>query len=161
MLSKGHLHLKSLLKTFCKLHDLELLTEVKEGDLRYDFYIPTSPPIVLEFNGSQHNLEQADGFFFKTTEALLHYKKNDVFRRQLHSSGRIILIEIDNENIGYDELEMLLLKHQKVIERGLENKNAHFKRVVSDRERKEEIQRKARERRKEFTKQLRARSRSK
>ncbi|EHO19763.1 hypothetical protein HMPREF9466_01694 [Fusobacterium necrophorum subsp. funduliforme 1_1_36S] len=75
MLSKGHLHLKKLLETFCKLHELELMTEVKEGDLRYDFYIPTSPPLVLEFNGIQHKMDSPDGFFFKTTQDLLHYKK--------------------------------------------------------------------------------------
>ena len=161
MLSKGHLHLKKLLETFCKLHELELMTEVKEGDLRYDFYIPTSPPLVLEFNGIQHKMDSPDGFFFKTTQDLLHYKKNDSFRKQLHKSGRIILIEIEDENIEYDTLEKILLKYQEIIKKGSNNKNAHFKRIVSDRERKKEFQRKTSERRKEFAKQLRNRDRSK
>jgi hypothetical protein len=83
--------MRKILTKICKRFELTLLEEVKDGDKRYDFYLPTLPPIVIEVDGSQHKQTKADGFFFKDDKSLSDYKKNDAERNLLNKLGRIKL----------------------------------------------------------------------
>lgn len=145
MLSKAHLHMKKKIKEICKKFNITLLTEVREGEKRYDFYIPTKPPIVIEVDGINHQLKKADGFFFKTEEQLLRYKSNDYERNRLHNIGRIILFRFSDKEFP-NIVEILNKFGDDVIEilkKGADPENAHFKTIIKNQEfnrrRKEQI----------------------
>jgi hypothetical protein len=97
MKSKAHSHMEICLKSICKSFNLPLLCEHKDGDKRYDFFIPTEPPVVVEVDGTQHFQDKADGFFFKSAESLQKYKQNDAERRLLNKLGKIRLYRFTTE----------------------------------------------------------------
>lgn len=109
MLSKAHIHLGKVLKKLCSNYNVTLLEEVVNGDMRYDFYIPTSTPIVIEMDGTQHKATKADGHFFKTGEALSKYLKNDFERKRSAKHGKIILFNFTTKDYpSVTELEELI-----------------------------------------------------
>lgn len=98
MLSKAHIHLGKVLKKLCSELNVTLLEEVVNGDMRYDFYIPTATPIVIEMDGAQHQATKADGHFFKTGEALSKYLKNDFERKRSAKHGKVILFNFTTKD---------------------------------------------------------------
>lgn len=112
MLSKAHVYLGKALQKLCNKYNVTLLEEVVNGDMRYDFYIPTNPPIVIEMDGTQHNLRKADGHFFKTGEALSKYIKNDFERKRSAKHGKIILFNFTTKDFpSVEELEKIIAQH--------------------------------------------------
>jgi len=89
--------MKRILESISRIYKVVLLEEVKEGSKRYDFYFPTTPPICIEIDGTNHNLNKADGHFFKTAESLRNYKKNDEERELFHKLGRIVLLRFNTD----------------------------------------------------------------
>ncbi|MGL6099767.1 MAG: hypothetical protein ACRC0G_09090 [Fusobacteriaceae bacterium] len=112
MISKAQLYMSKALRVLCKNYDVELMEEVVDGDMRYDFYIPTNPPILIEVDGVQHNLRKADGHFFKTGDDLENYLKNDFERKRRADHGRVILFNFTTEEFpSVEELEKKLKQH--------------------------------------------------
>ena len=150
MISKAQAFLEKQLKVIEKIYKVPLLTEVKEGNKRYDFYFPTNPPVVVECNGKQHTQDHADGFFFKSSKQLLDYKKNDSERKLFDKIGKIILIEYTDEEFpDIDEIIKDLTERNaiKVLEKGPDENNAYYSRIVYNQ--------KQSERRKEFNREFR------
>jgi hypothetical protein len=117
---------KALTK-LCSKHDLVLMEEVVDGDMRYDFYIPTSTPIVIEVNGTQHDLRKADGHFFKTGYDLEKYIKNDYKRKNMDKHGKVTLINFTTEDFpSVEELEEILISH---IGDGINENDKFFKKL--------------------------------
>ncbi|MGL5746326.1 MAG: hypothetical protein ACRCXX_14455 [Cetobacterium sp.] len=109
MLSKAHIYLSKALKKLCKIYGVTLLEEVVNGSKRYDFYIPTLPPVVVEMDGVQHKDTKANSFFFKKFEQLQNYKKNDYERKKSARQGKIILFNFTTDEFpSLDELDALL-----------------------------------------------------
>lgn len=159
MISKAQAFLEKQLKIIEKIYKVPLLTEVKEGNKRYDFYFPTNPPLIFEVNGSQHTQNYVDGFFFKSSKQLLDYKRNDSERKFFDKIGKIILIEYtDQEFPDIDEIIKDLTKRNaiKVLEKGPDKNNAYYSRIVYNQrqsERRKELNR-------EFRKKLKEKQRS-
>lgn len=124
MLSKAHIHLSKVLKKLCKLYDVTLLEEVVDGSRRYDFYIPTATPIVIECDGVQHKDTKANSFFFKKYEQLEKYKKNDYDRRKSARQGNFILFNFTTDEFpSLDELDVMLSEY---LVEGENAKNAYL-----------------------------------
>ena len=155
MISKAQAFLEKQLKIIEKIYKVPLLTEVKEGNKRYDFYFPTNPPICFECSGEQHYQNNVDGFFFKSSEQLLKYKKNDSERKYFDKIGKIILIEYtDKEFPDIDEIIKDLTERNaiKVLEKGSDENNAYYSRIVYNQkqsERRKELNREFRKKLKE------------
>jgi hypothetical protein len=145
MISKAHKHMHIILKKISKMFNVELLTEVKEGSKRYDFYFPTNPPIVIEVDGDNHQLKKADGFFFKSDESLIKYKLNDLERERFKRLGKIILFRFsDKEFPSISEiLDILGDQNIEILKKGIDKRNAYAKSIIKNREyserRKEQI----------------------
>lgn len=153
MLSKAQIYMGKLLKKISKSYDVELIPELAEGSKRYDFYFTSSPPVVLEIDGNQHAIDKADGFFFKTTEQLLKYKKNDAERELFNTLGKIKLIRFSDQD--FPSLSELLDIFEKtgileILKKGNDEENAHYQRIKYT----EEQNRRRREQNKEFRKKL-------
>lgn len=153
MLSKAQIHMSKLLKKISKSYDVELIPELSEGSKRYDFYFTSSPPVVLEIDGNQHAINKADGFFFKTTEQLLKYKKNDAERELFNTLGKIKLIRFSDQDFP-SLSELLDIFEQagilEILEKGNDEDNANYQRIKYT----EEQNRRRREQNKEFRKKL-------
>lgn len=145
-----------ILKTISKLFNVPLMEEVKEGSKRYDFYFPTKPPICIEVNGAQHFLNKCDGFFFKDTQSLLNYKRNDLERKIFNKTGAIVLIEFTDEEFP-TLIEMIEKLEdagaEKILKQGVDENNAFYKILRKNKDREEERKRKNREFRKQIQKQ--------
>lgn len=153
MLSKAHLHMKRILESISKIYKVVLLEEVKEGSKRYDFYFPTSPPICIEIDGTNHNLNKADGHFFKTAESLRNYKKNDEERELFHKLGKIYLLRYDTEYFPSLESFILELKNhnlEEILIQGEDDNNVYYQRYKRDKEFSEERKRRYKENYKRF-----------
>ncbi|MGL5713234.1 MAG: hypothetical protein ACRCX2_09460 [Paraclostridium sp.] len=112
MLSKAHIHMSKVLKKLCTLNGVELLEEVVNGSMRYDFYIPVNPPIIIEVDGTQHGLRKADGHFFKTGDDLSNYLKNDFERKRSAKHGDVVLFNFTTEDFpSVAELQELIYPH--------------------------------------------------
>lgn len=153
MLSKAQIHMSKLLKKISKSYNVELIEELVEGNKRYDFYFTSSPPIVIECDGNQHTINKADGFFFKTTEQLLKYKKNDAERELFNTLGKIKLIRFSDQDFP-SLSELLDIFEQtgilEILEKGNDEDNANYQRIKYA----EEQNRRRREQNKEFRKKL-------
>lgn len=139
MNSKAHNIYKGYLEKICSRHKLPLFKELKSGSKKYDFYIPTSPPIVLEIDGIQHESTKTS-FFFKTLEALQRYRENDRERNFLFNMGKIHLIRIKSTLIlSMSEFIDLLEENGTfdIIYKGVDVENAHYRAFERDRARKE------------------------
>lgn len=145
--------MSKLLKKISKSYDVELIPELSEGSKRYDFYFTSSPPVVLEIDGNQHAINKADGFFFKTTEQLLKYKKNDAERELFNTLGKIKLIRFSDQDFP-SLSELLDIFEQagilEILEKGNDEDNANYQRIKYT----EEQNRRRREQNKEFRKKL-------
>lgn len=128
MLSKAHIHMRGKLRTICNKFNVELLEEVKSGDKRYDFYIPTFPPVVIEVDGTNHNLNKADGFFFKDSIQLAKYKKNDLERNKLNKKGSIVLYRFTDKEFP-SIVELLDIIDIELLKKGDNEKDAFLKDV--------------------------------
>lgn len=131
MLSKAHKHMHTQLKKISNSFHIPLLTEVKEGSKRYDFYFPSSPPCCIEVDGTNHNQEKADGYFFKTGEQLSKYKQNDMERNYKHKIGRIVLFRFSDKEFP-SVSELLDIFGEDVIEilkNGADERNAHYRAI--------------------------------
>lgn len=153
MLSKAQIHMSKLLKKISKSYDVELIEELVEGNKRYDFYFTSFPPICIEVDGNQHAISKADGFFFKTTEQLLKYKKNDAERELFNTLGKIKLIRFSDQDFP-SLSELLDIFEQtgilEILEKGNDEDNANYQRIKYA----EEQNRRRREQNKEFRKKL-------
>ena len=159
MLSKAQIYMEKQLKLISKMYNVPLLTEVKEGSKRYDFYFPTIPPISIEVNGKQHDSNSVDGFFFKNTEQLLKYKRNDLERKNFNLMGKIILIEYtDQEFPTLSEILDKLEEHSaiKVLEQGADKNNAYYSRIIYNQRQSE----RRKEQNREFRKKLKEKQRN-
>lgn len=139
MNSKAHNIYKGYLEKICARYKIPLFKELKSGSKKYDFYIPTSPPIVLEVDGEQHESTKT-GFFFKTLESLQRYRENDRERNFLFNMGKIHLIRIKSTLIlSMSEFIDLLEENGtfEILDNGVDVENAHFRTFERDRERKE------------------------
>lgn len=106
MLSKAHKYLSRALNKLCKIYNVTLIEELVDGSKRYDFYIPTKVPVVIECDGTQHNNTKADKFFFKNIDQLEKYKKNDYERKKSAKQGNIILFNYTTDDFpSIEELE--------------------------------------------------------
>ncbi|MGL4452474.1 MAG: hypothetical protein ACRCTZ_15015 [Sarcina sp.] len=132
MLSKAHIYLAKALRKVCKMYNVTLLEEVVNGSKRYDFYIPTSIPIVIECDGVQHKDTKANSFFFKKFEQLQNYKKNDYERKKSARQGKIILFNFTTDEFpSIDELDELLSEY---LSEGENEKDAYLiKRKATER----------------------------
>lgn len=122
-MSKGADNLEQKLGQFLAKYNLAFKKEVAIGKnkARYDFFIETSTPIALEFDGVNHSKPNAH--FFKTTEAFDNYKKNDNAKNELSRLGKVHLIRTTNENLTLTELEKLFEGYESLLEEGVvENK---------------------------------------
>lgn len=156
MISRGQKHMKQLLSVVSKIYNIPLFEEIKEGNKRYDFYFPTNPPLIFEVNGKQHKYNQADGFFFKTTEALLKYKKNDLERKVYNKTGSILLLEFDDDEFpSLNEILKTLEEHDaiKILEKGVDTYNAYYESYRYNKEQEGRRKEQAREFRKKISKQ--------
>lgn len=153
MLSKAQIHMSKLLKKISKSYNVELIEELVEGNKRYDFYFTSFPPICIEVDGNQHAISKADGFFFKTTEQLLKYKKNDAERELFNTLGKIKLIRFSDQDFP-SLSELLDIFEQtgilEILEKGNDEDNANYQRIKYA----EEQNRRRREQNKEFRKKL-------
>lgn len=153
MLSKAQIHMSKLLKKISKSYNVELIEELVEGNKRYDFYFTSFPPICIEVDGNQHAINKADGFFFKTTEQLLKYKKNDAERELFNTLGKIKLIRFSDQDFP-SLSELLDIFEQagilEILEKGNDEDNANYQRIKYA----EEQNRRRREQNKEFRKKL-------
>ena len=153
MLSKAQIHMSKLLKKISKSYNVELIEELVEGNKRYDFYFTSFPPIVIEVDGMNHHFSKADGFFFKTTEQLLKYKKNDAERELFNTLGKIKLIRFSDQDFP-SLSELLDIFEQtgilEILEKGNDEDNANYQRIKYA----EEQNRRRREQNKEFRKKL-------
>lgn len=152
MLSKAHIHMSKQLKKIANSFKIILLTEVKEGNKKYDFYFPSSPPIVIEVDGNNHNQTKADGFFFKTSEALSRYKQNDEERNFYHRLGKIILFRFtdkDFPNVS-ELLEIFGAEVIEILKNGEDKRNAYYKAIEYNKEQ----DRRRKEKAKEYREQL-------
>lgn len=133
MISKAHLHFQNLLKKICKIYNLTLMQELKNGDKKYDFYIPTFPPIVIEVDGVQHFATKTDGFFFKDEESLRKYKSNDREREIEHKLGHIKMFRFKT-----DQFPTLneLIEHigEDLLKGGINDKDFFYKKVAFNKE---------------------------
>ncbi|MGL6132243.1 MAG: hypothetical protein ACRCZ9_11595 [Fusobacteriaceae bacterium] len=152
MLSRAHMYMAKALKKLCEDNSVTLMEEVVNGDMRYDFYIPTSPPVIIEVDGTQHNLRKADGHFFKTGDDLSKYLKNDFERKRSAKHGKVILFNFTTKD--FPSVEELRNKVQQHLTGG-DNGNDKFLiklRRVEELSRKEKA--KAAESRKTFKEKL-------
>ena len=153
MLSKSHLHMRKILNVVSKMYNVVFFEEVKEGNKKYDFYFPTSPPFVIEIDGTQHNLNGADGFFFKKTKDLLKYKKNDEERNNFDKLGRIKLLRFTTDDFPtIDEMENIINGNNinEILEGGNDEYNIFYQRFRRNKEQSEERKRINKEYRKKF-----------
>lgn len=112
MISKAHKYLARVLKNLCSIYNVTLLEEVVDGSKRYDFYIPTPLPVVIECDGVQHKDTKANSFFFKKFEQLQNYKKNDYERKKSARQGKIMLFNFTTDEYpSLDELDNLLREY--------------------------------------------------
>ena len=152
MNSKAHLLYKKYLEKICFSYKIPLFKELKSGSKKYDFYIPTLPPIVVEVDGEQHENTKVDKFFFKTLEQLENYRENDNERNFLFNIGKIHLIRIKS-NIFFSFSEFIdLLEETKTFElldKGADKDNAYFRIFERDRKYKNDRRTKNREIKKE------------
>lgn len=140
MKSKAQLLYKRYLEKICFAYKIPLFQELKSGNKIYDFYIPTSPPIVLEVDGEQHESTKINKFFFKTLDQLQKYRENDKERDMLFNMGKIHLIRIkSNVFLSFSEFFELLEKNKtfEILDLGADIDNAYFRTFERDRERKE------------------------
>lgn len=145
--------MKKILEKVCKAYGVQLLSEVKAGSKRYDFYIPTFPPIVFEVDGQQHKQTKTDNFFFKKIEQLEQYKKNDYERRKSAKLGEIVLFNFeDNEFPSIIEIEELIGQY---LEKGVNEKDAYYIKERRVREKIANERRRTKEKREEFKKRNR------
>jgi hypothetical protein len=131
--SKAQVHMRKCLQKICDAYNITLITELKSGDKRYDFYIPTYPPLVIEINGSQHTATKIDGHFFKTEEQLEKYKTNDFERRREHKLGKINLITFSDRE--FPSISELIDTLDKYLKNGEDENNANLKRIRNNQER--------------------------
>ena len=117
-MSKGADNLEQKLAQFLEKYNLNYQKEVCIGKnkARYDFLIPTTPPIALEFDGENHF--KPNTHFFKTTEAFDNYKKNDNAKNELSRLGKVHLIRTTNEALTLAELEVLFEGYEYLLEKG-------------------------------------------
>ena len=148
MLSKAHLHMRKLLKDISRYYNVPVFEEVKEGNKKYDFYFPSSPPLCIEVNGEQHFSSKVDGFFFKEAKTLLSYKKNDEERISFHKLGRIFLLSFSTEDFPtFDEFISLLSSTgtEQILKNGVDELNVYYQRYKRDKGKSEERKRTSRE----------------
>lgn len=160
MLSKAHIHMSKQLKKIASSFKITLLTEVKEGNKRYDFYFPSSPPVVIEVDGNNHGQTKADGFFFKTSESLSRYKQNDEERNFYHRLGKIILFRFTDEEFPTIS-ELLDIFGENVItilKNGEDKNNANYKAIKYNQEQDRRRKEKAKEYRKQFKEKYNSRN---
>lgn len=156
MISRGQKHMKQLLSVVSKIYDVPLFEEVKEGNKRYDFYFPTNPPLIIEYNGKQHQYNKIDGFFFKNTESLLKYKRNDLERKVYNKVGNILLLEFeDDEFPSLNEILKIFEDNQaiKILEKGVDTSNAYYCSYKYNRDKEERRKEQAKEFRKKIQQQ--------
>ncbi|MGL5718396.1 MAG: hypothetical protein ACRCX2_35660 [Paraclostridium sp.] len=131
--SRAQLHMSKCLNKICKAYGITLIEELTKGDKRYDFYIPTFPPVVIEVDGCQHEATKADGHFFKSSEQLEKYKRNDYERRMEHKLGKIRMYRFTDQDFpSVGELVDLLERHLK---NGENEEDANLKRIRFNQER--------------------------
>lgn len=141
MNSKAHILYKGYLEKVCSRYKIPLFKEVKSGSKKYDFYIPTLPPIVLEVDGEQHESTKINKFFFKDLEALQNYRENDKERNFLFNIGSIHLIRIKSTTL-MNLSEFIDLFEEtgafEILEDGVDVNNAYYRAFERDRKFKEE-----------------------
>ena len=141
-MSKGSDNLAQKLGQFLERYNLNFKKEVCIGKnkARYDFFIETSTPIALEFDGENHF--KPNSHFFKTTESFDNYKKNDNAKNELSRLGKVHLIRTTNEKLTLIELEKLFEGFEYLLEEGAtdatdkkesyEEKRKAYKKAASD-----------------------------
>ena len=115
-MSKGADNLISLTKEYMrKYRYIKIGLEEKAiFNLRWDIMIKTKIPIVFEFQGQQHY--KFTQFFHKNIEGSKKSREYDNLKRKLHNSGKVILIEVNNEDLTYSEFCDLLEPYKKTLE---------------------------------------------
>lgn len=121
MASKLEIQIEQYLRSYLSSNypDIYFEKEVPgDFDIRYDFIIPTTPPINIEVDGENHR--KFNDFFFKSDEQFDKYKSNDNLRRKLHNAGNIYLINIpDNETWTYSKFKKLMIECEDILEKGI------------------------------------------
>lgn len=108
---------KTLLKLLCN-YNLPLYEEVSAGfGARYDFYIPTNPPICFEWDSSVHT--ESNNFFFKDYETLVNYRNNDNMKNHFAKRGCTVLIRIDDNNYSEQFILEQFKEYSYILNKGI------------------------------------------
>lgn len=114
-MSKGADNLKQKIQEYMRKYKYIKVTYENKAifNLRWDIVINTKIPIVFEFQGQQHYKFTA--FFHKDVEGSKRSKEYDNLKRNLNTSGKVKLIEVNKSDLTFLELCDLLEPYKKII----------------------------------------------